>query len=334
MIKKISLLLFLIVNVKADPIFKHAYVSISDLEHNRYFDNQIKKIAHKVTYNKDGKYISQDNNENFLSKYDVIVLGTHDKLKACPNAKIKTKIIGTLSIATEHLNDIKQNHPEIYTVNSPTGNTISTAEHTFALMIALSKQLLERNLIDRRSSGLKGENLGTTELAGKTLGLVGFGNIARQVYKRAKAFDMKIISHTAHPEKYKSYSYVEFMPLEDVIKKCDILSLHVPENEQTSNLIDAQKLSTCKPGMLLINASRQGLVNHEDFKELLEIGKIGGLGLDYDHPDYDFKNFKNVWITPHIAGVTKESKLKMGNELVNNIIEVSKQLERNQNDSK
>jgi len=303
-------------------VFEKAYVSITDLEKNEYFDTQIKSLAKEVVYNSKGTYISESESEKFLSEYDIIVLGTHDKINLQPGLNIRTKIIATLSIATGHLEQIKTNYPQISIVNSPTGNVISVAEHAFAFILSLYKELQKRHL-ENRSNLKKGKELMTTELCGKTIGLIGFGNTAKAVYKIAKTFGMNVIVYTAHPEKYAVNDYdVEFMSLNNVIKKCDILSLHIPLNSQTYHFIDAEKLKCCKPGMYLINVSREDLVNHDGFRTLLETGQIGGLGLDYDHNNYDFRDFKNVWITPHIAGVTIESKIKMGNELINNIKKV------------
>ncbi|WP_406003259.1 2-hydroxyacid dehydrogenase [Streptomyces sp. NBC_00829] len=188
------------------------------------------------------------------------------------------------------------------------------AEHTLALLLALAKQLVPAHTalaagdwaMDRLRPSLTG-------LAGRTLGLVGFGVVAQEVARLAAAFDMTVLytARSEHAEAAERYD-ARRAPLEELLRSSDVVSLHVPLTEETRQLLDADLLSLLKPTAFLINTARGALVDQEALAEALEAGRIAGAGLDVFDPEPPGPELRllrapNVVLTPHIAGATRDT---------------------------
>ncbi|MCX5310016.1 2-hydroxyacid dehydrogenase [Streptomyces sp. NBC_00154] len=186
------------------------------------------------------------------------------------------------------------------------------AEHTFALLLALAKQLVPAHTAlaagDWANHRLQRS---LTGLAGKTLGLVGFGVVAQEVARRATAFDMTVLytARSEHAEAAERYG-ARRVPLEELLRSSDAVSLHVPLTEETWQLLDADRLALLKPTAFLINTARGAVVDQEALADALEAGRIAGAGLDVFDPEPPGPELRllrapNVVLTPHIAGVTR-----------------------------
>jgi glycerate dehydrogenase len=152
-----------------------------------------------------------------------------------------------------------------------------------------------------------------TELAGKTIGLIGLGDIGSQVAQIAAAFGMHVIAYRKHPQPVKG---IEMVALEDLFKNSDIVSLHCPLTEETKEIVNKESLATMKQSAILINTSRGPLVNESDLAEALKNGSIAGAGLDVlsvEPPKADNPLFKapNCIITPHVAWATFEARKRL-----------------------
>lgn len=161
------------------------------------------------------------------------------------------------------------------------------------------------------------------ELCGKTIGIIGFGRIGKRVAELAKAFEMRIIANTAHPEKYKD-SGVEFMSLDEMLPLCDFVTLHCPMTPETDKLINAEFISKMKDGAFIVNTSRGGEVDEQALADALNNGKLAGAGVDVlstepPKADNPLLSAKNIFITPHIAWASFETRERLMGILEENI---------------
>jgi len=163
------------------------------------------------------------------------------------------------------------------------------------------------------------------ELSGKTLGIVGYGNIGRKVAKIAETFGMKVLVHTAHPEKYsdKIKNGVIFVAMEELFRESDIISLHCPLTEETKEIINKENIAKCKDGVMLVNVSRGGLVNEGDLRDALTSGKVKKAAVDVVsfepmRSDNPLKDAPNIIITPHMAWASLEARKRLVDVVASN----------------
>jgi D-3-phosphoglycerate dehydrogenase len=199
--------------------------------------------------------------------------------------------------------------------NVPDGPTTSTAEHTIALMLAVAKQLAPAGRALRDGRGDFFNDYKGVELSGLVLGLVGFGQIGTRVGAIAKALDMRVVAFDPFVDPAVTLALgVDRAPdLETLLATADIVSLHAPLTDATDRMIDETRLAQMKPGSILVNAARGGLMDERAVLEALERGHLRGVGLDvFEHEPPDPKNEllwrEDVVATPHIAGATEASK--------------------------
>ncbi len=212
---------------------------------------------------------------------------------------------------------------EVVVTNIPAYSTDSVVQMTFGLMLNLASKVTEHAESVRRGDWIQKDtfcywNSPIMELAGKTLGIYGFGNIGRKVAKIALDFGMNVLVYTAHPEKYDSYERegLRFVSEEEVFREADVLSLHCPLNDKTHHLIQKKNIRLMKDGAVLINVSRGGLVCEQDLAEALHSGKLSGAGVDVveQEPmreDNPLRTAPNILITPHIAWASREARMRL-----------------------
>jgi len=219
---------------------------------------------------------------------------------------------------------------QIAVTNIPGYSSHSVCQMTFALLLGLVHQVRHHNqLVCDRSWSHSAEpcliDRPLIELAGLTLGLVGFGQIAQEVTRVALAFGMQVQVFTAHPEKYvQGWPQLKFISLEQLVAGSDLVSLHCPLNEQTAKLVDAEFISRMKPGALLINTARGLLVDEAAVAVALHNGLLAGYAADVlaiepppiDHPLLDAPH---CLLTPHIAWGTGAARQRLLNVAVENL---------------
>ena len=203
--------------------------------------------------------------------------------------------------------------------NAPDGPTISTAEHTAALMLAASKSLMRAGNQLRNACG-DGDHYAThlgIEMHGKTLGLVGFGRIARRVAAIGTGLSMHVRAYDPYLAEDAFPSPVVRVPtLEELLATSDVVSVHVPMNPTNARMFDARAFATMKPGAVFVNAARGGLVDHDALLEALDSGHLFGAGLDVTDPEpldpsHPLLHRPNVTVTPHVAAGTDEARVRM-----------------------
>ncbi|MEL7133885.1 MAG: NAD(P)-dependent oxidoreductase, partial [Pseudomonadota bacterium] len=165
-------------------------------------------------------------------------------------------------------------------MNTPFGNMITTAEHAIAMMFAVARQIPEASTSTHAGKWEKSKFMGT-ELTGKTLGVIGAGNIGGIVCDRARGLKMKVLAYDPFLGVEKADKMgVEKVELDDLIKRADFITLHVPKTEQTANMITAERIAMMKPGARIINCARGGLVDEAALAEALKSGHVAGAAFD------------------------------------------------------
>lgn len=209
--------------------------------------------------------------------------------------------------------------------NAPLAPMVSTAEHTMALLFAVTKVMPHQ--IDRAKAGLKGEPIGRAlELDGSVLGLIGIGRIASRVAVAAQALGMRVLA--ADPFVTESpVAGVELVTLDVVLAESDVISLHAPAMPETVRMIDAAALAQMKRGAYLINCARGVLVDHEELLAAIDSGHLGGAGLDVTDPEplpegHPLLDRINVVVTPHIASATIAGRRRLYEHSIENALAV------------
>ena len=209
----------------------------------------------------------------------------------------------------------------VLVTNTPEGPTVSTAEHTMALLFSVAKTLGPHQDRLRAGTGNYAALSTATELDGLTLGLLGYGRIARRVARIANGIGMTVIACDPYLDAAAVTSADPGVPVDPVdfdqlLSRADVLSLHAPLTEATRHVMNAETFGRCKPGLLFVNASRGGLVDHGALVEALDAGRIRGAGLDVTEPEpldpsHTLLHRENVVVTPHIASATEVGRDRM-----------------------
>ena len=265
-----------------------------------------------------------------LDKYDILIIGIEDKFtKDMLPSTTKKKIIATLSIGLDHIDNVFLENDNIKIINCQNSNVVSVAEHIFALILALKKRILEANDISLKGENRRKLSMRSNDITGSTLGLIGAGKISREVIRISKVFNMKIICNTLNPEKHQDLikQGIKFVSLDEVLSNADIITINIPLNEENRNIISKEKIRLMKKTATFINTSRGELVDMNELINYADENKTFNVGLDIDAENYkDILNIKrnNVIVTPHIAGVTKEAVERMDVEVANRLVEYIK----------
>ena len=260
-----------------------------------------------------------------LKNYDILIIGVKEKFTQDMLKEVNCKkVIATLSIGLDHIDKSFFESEYIKVINCPTANVISVAEHIFSLILSLKKRIIEANDISIKGGTKKDLSRRSQDISGSTIGMIGAGKIAKEVIKIAKVFDMKIVCYTLHPEKHQDLSEqdIQFLNLDELLANADIITVNIPLNEASENLISNDKIRLMKKSATFINTSRAEIVDMNALVKYADENETFNIGLDIDVENYkEILNVKrnNVIITPHIAGVTQEAIKRIDIGLANNI---------------
>lgn len=225
----------------------------------------------------------------------------------------KLKAIVRAGVGVDNVDLVKATELGIAVMNTPAGNTVATAEHTMALMLALARHIPKAQISMLEGQWERKAFMGT-ELRGKTLGVIGFGRVGQAVAKRALAFEMNVIAYDPYVSKEVAKALnVALLPLDDILAQADYLTLHTVVTPETEHLIDAENIAKMKDGVRLINAARGSLVNEYDLAEAIKSGKITGAALDVyteEPPEKDnpLIGLSGIIHTPHLGASTLEAQ--------------------------
>ncbi|MCB1505891.1 MAG: phosphoglycerate dehydrogenase [Hyphomicrobiaceae bacterium] len=224
----------------------------------------------------------------------------------------KLKVIGRAGIGVDNVDTKAATASGVIVMNTPFGNSITTAEHAITLMMALARQIPEANASTKAGKWEKNRFLGV-ELYGKTLGVIGCGNIGAIVADRAVGLKMRVVAFDPFlsPERAVEIG-VEKVELDDLLRRADFITLHTPLTDKTRNILSADALKRCKAGVRIINCARGGLVDEAALAEALKSGHVAGAALDVFvvEPAKDTPLFalENVICTPHLGAATTEAQ--------------------------
>lgn len=229
------------------------------------------------------------------------------------------KLIGRAGVGVDNIDRQAATSKGIVVMNVPGGNTISAAEHTMGLMLALSRNIPQANASLKAGEWQRKKFIGV-ELFDKTLGLIGLGRIGREVSRRAASFGMHIIAFDPFTtEEFAKNLSVRLTDLDSLLKESDYISIHTPKNEQTIGMINKKAFAKMKKNVRIINCSRGGIINEDDLIEAVESERIAGAALDVfsKEPAQDLPvvQMPKIIVTPHLAASTEEAQVKVAVEL-------------------
>ena len=231
----------------------------------------------------------------------------------------RLRVVGRAGVGVDNIDLDACTTRGILVMSTPGGNAVSVAEHTFALLLALARQVPRLDKAMHEGKWEKSSAAGT-EVRGKTLGLIGLGRIGSEVALRADAFDMRVLGYDPYiSEAAAKQVQVELVPLEKLLAESDFVSLHTASSPATHNLINAASLAQMKKGARIINAARGELVDEAALADALKSGHIAGAALDVfvEEPPKNaaLTGLPNVIATPHVAGSTTEAQEEVGTQV-------------------
>lgn len=257
-----------------------------------------------------------------LKNFDVLVVRSATKVrkpiidKAAEGGRLKLIIRGGVGVDNIDVAYAEENGIKV--TNTPKASSASVAELAIAHMFAVARFIHISNVSMRQGKWDKKKYEGI-ELGGKTLGLIGFGRIAREVAKRAEALGMKII-YTDVIGEASGYENYKFMSLDDVLRNADFISLHIPYDKTKGAVIGSEQFNLMKDGSYIINCARGGVVCEKALLEALNSGKLAGAAVDVfeEEPtkNEELVNHPKVSVTPHIGASTMEAQTRIGEEIV------------------
>jgi len=227
-------------------------------------------------------------------------------------AATNLKVIGRAGIGTDNIDKEAASKAGIIVMNTPFGNMITTAEHAIAMMFAVARQIPEASASTHAGKWEKSKFMGV-ELTGKTLGVIGAGNIGGIVCDRAKGLSMKVMAYDPFLGEEKAAEMgVKKVELDELLANADFITLHVPFTDQTANILSAENIAKTKKGVRIINCARGGLVDEEALAEALKSGHVAGAAFDVfavePATDSPLFNLPNVVCTPHLGAATTEAQ--------------------------
>ena len=248
-----------------------------------------------------------------IGQYDGLAIRSATKVTAKLLARADAlKVIGRAGIGTDNIDKEAASRKGVIVMNTPFGNMITTAEHAIAMMFAVARQIPEASASTHAGKWEKSKFMGV-ELTGKTLGVIGAGNIGGIVCSRALGLKMKVIAYDPYLGEEKADKIgVEKVELDELLSRADFITLHVPFTEQTANILSKENIGKTKPGVRIINCARGGLVDEDALCDALKSGHVAGAAFDVFKEEpataNPLFNLPNVVVTPHLGAATTEAQ--------------------------
>ncbi|MHB8909933.1 MAG: phosphoglycerate dehydrogenase [Syntrophales bacterium] len=266
---------------------------------------------------------SEDELIELLRGVDGVIVSSDPFTARVLEASPQLKVISRTGVGYDAIDLKAATARGIIVCNTPGVNRHAVAEWTFALMLSCSRKLKENQAEVRSGGWTRHEGI---DLAGKTLGIVGLGTIGKEVAQRANAFEMRILAcDVIRDTQFAEAHHVVFVPLDELLRESDFVSLHTFLNDKTRHLINAERLSLMKPTAFLVNTARGGIIDTEALVRALTEKKIAGAALDvYEgeplRADSPLRAMDNVTLSPHVGGVTTDARQLSGTNAAENLI--------------
>lgn len=261
-----------------------------------------------------------------IADTDALIIRSATKVDAeMLAASTKLKVIARAGVGVDNVDVAEATKRSIVVMNTPDGNTISTAEHTFALMLALARMIPQAHASMAQGKWDRKTFMGI-ELRGKILGVVGFGRIGRAVAKRALAFEMKVLAYDPYiSDDLAADLGATRVNLETLFAEADFISLHTMLTDETRDMVNKDSIAKMKKGVRIIDAARGALINEADLAEGLKSGHVAGAALDVyqqepPEPNNPLIGLPNVVHTPHVAASTDDAQVAVALEAAQLIV--------------
>ncbi|HEU4921392.1 MAG TPA: phosphoglycerate dehydrogenase [Candidatus Limnocylindrales bacterium] len=271
--------------------------------------------------------LSRDELCAILSEYDALVVRSQVKVDAAVIAAgPRLVVIGRAGVGVDNVDLDAATRAGITVVNAPTGNTIAAAEHTLALLYGVARRIAPADASLRRGEWKRTQFTGL-ELRGRTLGIVGLGKIGQAIAARAIAMEMTVVAADPFvtPEQAAHHG-VEMVGFDELLARSDVVSVHVPLSRATRHLISTQQLARMKPGAILLNVARGGVVDEAAVAAALETGALAGAGVDVFETEpptgSPLLDAPNTLLTPHLGASTAEAQVAVAEEVADQVLDV------------
>ncbi|MBI2869547.1 MAG: phosphoglycerate dehydrogenase [Chloroflexi bacterium] len=262
-----------------------------------------------------------------IGDYEALLVRSQTRVTAdIIQAGGKLQVIGRAGVGIDNIDVEAATRCGIMVVNAPTGNTVSAAEHTMALMLALARYIPQANTSLKSGQWKRNDFMGT-ELRGKTLGVVGLGNVGSEVARRSQPFEMNIVGYDPFVSvDYASKIQVKLLSLDEVLKEADFITLHIPLTAQTRGLIGAREFGLMKPGARIINCARGGLIDENELVKAIQEKRLAGAAIDVFEKEPITSSVlfgvDNIIVTPHLGASTAEAQVLAARDVAEQVADV------------
>ena len=274
--------------------------------------------------------ISENELAEIIGQYDGLIVRSETKVTAKVLSRPgKLKAVARAGVGVDNIDVPEATRRGILVMNTPGGNTLSAAEHTMALMLSMS-----RNVVPACNSLKSGtwdrKKYTGNQLNGKVLGVIGLGRIGMAVAAMARGFNMKVLGYDpfAPPSDAEKLGIEIISELKRIFKEADYITVHVPKNEQTLNMIGAEQIRMMKPSVRLINCARGGIINEDALYDALAEKRVAGAALDVYSAEPPkntrFTKFENCLVTPHLGASTEEAQVEVAVEAAQILVDALK----------
>lgn len=264
-----------------------------------------------------------------IPKYDALIVRSATKVTAeVIEAATNLKVIGRAGVGVDNIDLEAATRRGIVVINTPGGNSVSTAEHTIAMLLAMARSIPQAHVSMKQGKWDRKRFTGV-EVRGKVLGVIGLGRVGMEVVKRAVGLEMEVIGYDPFiSEEMTRPLSIKLSDLDDLCRQADFITVHTPLNEQTRGLIDARRIELMKPGVRIINCARGGIVDERALIEALKTGKVAAAALDvYENEpptSSELLELDNVVLTPHLGASTEEAQENVAIEAAKQVVRVLK----------
>lgn len=281
--------------------------------------DQMTDIAHDVRTG-----LAKDDLLAILPDYDAVIVRSDTQLDAdLIAAGTRLKVIGRAGIGVDNIDVAAATARGVMVMNTPHANSVATAEQTMTLMLAVNRYTVPAHNSVAAGQWERSKFVGT-ELAGKTLGIIGFGYIGRLVTRRAQAFDMRVVAYDPFVTAEDcAVLGVEWLSLGELLAQSDVITLHAVVTPESKEMINAETLATMKDGVVIVNVARGKLINEQALADALQSGKVRAAALDVYQAEPPVGSpligLPNVLHTPHLGASSREAQHRVGIEIVEQI---------------
>jgi len=264
-----------------------------------------------------------------IGDYEALIVRSQTKVSAkVIEAGQKLQVIARAGVGIDNIDVEEATRYGIMVVNAPTANTVSAAEHTIALILASARNIPQANAVLKSGVWRRSDFLGT-EVRDKTLGIIGLGKVGSEVARRARGLEMKLIAYDPFISvEYANNLQVKLVPLEQLLKESDFITLHLPLTASTKRLLKAKELALVKPTARIINCSRGGLIDEEALAKAVREKRVAGAAIDVFPTEPTTKSVlfeeDNIIVTPHLGASTTEAQATAAKDVAKQIIDVFK----------